>query len=184
METEINVAQLLKSPIGTTRQYEVNEVIDCGNGGHPVKGEVKLIRTNRGILAEGTMRTEAEVTCSRCLCSFSYPLTLEIQEEYFPTIDMLSGTPLTLPDEPGAFTIDEHHILDLTNAVCQYTIIAIPMKPLCREDCAGLCPQCGKDLNLGACGCPFHEIDPRWAKLRELASSSREKRKRARKARA
>jgi uncharacterized protein len=177
---EINVAQLLKSPIGTTRQYEVSEIVDCGNGGYPVEGGIKLTRTNRSVLAEGTMRTEVKVTCSRCLRLFTCPLTLNIVEEYFPTIDVLSGNPLPSPEEPGAFTVDEHHILDLTEAICQYTSMATPMKPLCREDCAGLCPQCGHDLNQGPCGCPQQEIDPRWAKLRELQATlaSKEKRKR------
>jgi len=150
---QINVAQLLKAPIGTTRDYEVDEVTDIDGDGHLVKGKVQLTRTNRGILVKGTLNTEAKVTCSRCLNEFSCPLMLNIEEEYFPTIDVITGAPVTLPDEPGSFTIDERHILDLTEAIRQYAIMAVPMKPLCRRDCAGLCPTCGYDLNQGPCGC-------------------------------
>jgi len=150
---EINVAQLLKAPIGTARDYEVDEVADIDGGSHPVKGKAQLIRTNRGILAKGTIKTEVKLTCSRCLNEFSCPLTLKIEEEYFPTIDVITGAPVVSPDEPGSFTIDERHILDLTEAVRQYALMAIPMKPLCRRDCAGLCPTCGYDLNQGSCGC-------------------------------
>ena len=150
---QVNVAQLLKAPIGTTRDYEVDEAADIDDSSHPVKGKVQLTRTNRGILVRGTINTEAKVTCGRCLNEFNCPLTLKIVEEYFPTIDVISGAPAALPDEPGSFTIDERHILDLIEAIRQYAIMAIPMKPLCRRDCAGLCPTCGYDLNKGSCGC-------------------------------
>lgn len=150
---EINVAQLLKAPIGTTRDYEVDEVADIDGSSHPVKGTIQLTRTNRGILVKGTINTEAKVACSRCLNEFNYQLTLKIEEEYFPTIDVITGAPVSLPDETGSFTINERHILDLTEAIRQYAIIAIPMKPMCRRDCAGLCPTCGHDLNKGPCGC-------------------------------
>jgi len=95
-------------------------------------------------------------------------MTVKVEEEYFPTVDVVSGAPLALPEEPGVFTISEQHILDLTEAIRQNAIVAIPMKPLCREDCAGICPKCGKDLNQGECGCPTEEVDPRWAKLLKL----------------
>ena len=149
----INVSQLLKASMGSGRNYEVSEIIDIAGSSSVVQGKVGLMRTDRGILVKGTLRTEVEVTCSRCLSLFSRPLTLNIEEEYFPIIDVVSGAPLSLPEEPGCFTIDEHHILDLTEAIRQYVLIAVPMKPLCREDCAGLCPSCGHNLNEGPCNC-------------------------------
>lgn len=168
---EINVAQLLKSPIGETRRYDIKEMAECENGSYPVAGEVNFTRTNRGILVKGTMKTQTELNCSRCLRSFNCPLTLKLEDEYFPTIDIITGNPAPAPEDPGAFTISGQHILDLTDAVCQYATMTIPMKPLCREDCAGLCPQCGKDLNKKPCGCVPSEIDLRWAKLRELQAT-------------
>ena len=132
---QINVSQQLKASIGSIQSYEVNEVIDiAGDGsGSLVQGEVKLTRTDRGILVKGELRTEVEVTCSRCLSPFSCPLTLNIEEEYFPTTDVVSGTSLPTPEEPSCFTIDEHHVLDLAEAIRQYKLLVIPMKPLCRE---------------------------------------------------
>lgn len=171
---QINVAQLLKSSQGSTRDYELSDKISCDGNELMVKGQVKLTRTNRGVLAEGQFATETEVNCSRCLRPFACPLNLKIEEEYFPTIDINTGNPVVVSDEPGAFSIDEHHILDLTEALCQYSIIAIPMKPLCCPDCPGLCPTCGKDLNQGPCGCPPQEIDPRWNRLKDLLSASKE----------
>ena len=167
---QINVSQLLREPIGSTRDYQINEVADIsGDGkGCQVQGKVNLLRTQRSILAKCALSTDVELTCSRCLSLFRYPLTLNFEEEYLPTVDTVSGAPLPLPEEPGAFTIDEHHILDLTEATRQYTLLAIPMKPLCRKDCAGLCPNCGRNLNQGRCDCPVQSTDPRWSELTKL----------------
>ena len=169
---QINVSQLLKASIGSIRDYEVSGIVDIAGSGCLVQGEVRLIRTNRGILVKGTLYTEIEVTCSRCLSMFSCPLALNIEEEYFPTIDVVSGASLPLTGESGCFTIDGHHILDLTEAICQYALLAIPMKPLCREDCAGLCSKCGHDLNQGPCGCPPQETELRWSKSGDCLSTS------------
>jgi uncharacterized protein len=83
---------------------------------------------------------------------------------------VVSGISLPVSQEPGGFIIDEHHILDLTEAIRQYALLALPMKPLCQESCAGLCPSCGHNLNQGACNCPPEAGDPRWSELNELAS--------------
>jgi len=134
----INVSQQLKLSMGSIREYEISEIVSVADGRSMVKGEIELVRTDRGILAKGRLYTEVEVTCSRCLSLFGCPLTLDIEEEYFPITDVVSGTALLLPEEPDCFTIDEHHVIDLTEAIRQYALLAIPMKPLCREDCAGL----------------------------------------------
>jgi len=167
---QINVSQLLKASVGSIRDYAESEFVDIAGGVGMVEGEVRLVRTDRGILAKGTLHTEVEVTCSRCLSLFSCPLALNIEEEYFPTTDMVSGARLSLPEEPGCFTIDEHHVLDLTETIRQYALLAIPMKPLCREDCAGLCPHCGHNLNLGPCQCLSPGADPRWFQLSKLVT--------------
>ncbi len=171
---QLNVSQQLKESIGSVQNYEVSEVVDItgSSGDSLVQGRVKLMRTDRGILVTGKLQTETEVTCSRCLSLFSCPLTLNVEEEYFPTADVVSGASLPLPEESSCFTIDEHHVLDLTEAIRQYALLIIPMKPLCREDCAGLCPDCGHNLNQGACGCPLQGTDSRWSELSKLALAS------------
>jgi uncharacterized protein len=165
---QINVSQQLKSPIGSTRNYEVSETVNITDGDRLLQGKVELMRIDRSILAKGILHTEIELTCSRCLSLFCYPLTLNIEEEYFPTTDVVTGDSLPLPDEPGCFTIDENNILDLTEAIRQYALLTIPMKPLCGEDCAGLCPTCGYNLNQGPCNCPPKPADPRWSELSKL----------------
>ena len=164
----INVSGLLKSSLGTKRDYPIDDNVNIGDNKSRVWGEVSLVRTNRGILAEADLSAEVEVTCCRCLQPFTANLALNFEEEYFPVIDIFSGASLILPEEPGCFTIDARHTLDLTEAVRQYILLAIPMKPLCREDCAGLCPVCGRNLNDDKCNCSVQEIDPRWSQLGKL----------------
>lgn len=166
---QINVAQLLQESIGSTRKYQVNETLtgDDGND-HRVSGDCQLLRTQRSILVKCRMNTNVNLTCSRCLADFEQPLNFKFEEEYLPTVDVNSGAPLEMPEEAGTFTIDEHHILDITEAVRQYAQLVVPMKPLCTRECAGLCQKCGKNLNEGLCTCPSEEIDPRWAKLTQL----------------
>jgi uncharacterized protein len=136
---EINVAQMLKSPIGTGKTVSISGNVDItGYGEGFVKGEVRLMRTNRSILVKGRLSTSVTASCARCLEPFKCPLTLDIEEEYFPMTDVNTGIPVPEPDEPGFFVIDEHLILDLAEAVRQYALISIPMKPLCRPDCPGI----------------------------------------------
>jgi len=167
---QINVAQQLRAPIGSVRDYEIKQVIDITGDGinSLVQGKVRLMRTDRSILVKGALDTEVELTCSRCLSPFKCSLTMNIEEEYYPTTDVVTGAAIPVPDELGCFTIDQQHVLDLTEAIRQYALLAIPMKPLCVEDCAGLCSRCGHNLNLGPCGCPPQGADPRWSELSKL----------------
>jgi len=167
-----HVAQLLKDGIGATRSYEVHEpdavVADDGSRGL-VEGTLSLLRTKSGILAKAALRLHYPDVCSRCLTPIKVPLELQIEEEYQPTVDVLTGTPGPPPEDPSVLLIDEHHVLDLTEAVRQYRVLAAPMQPLCRPDCAGLCPVCGQNLNESPCACPRDEYDPQWSALAKLA---------------
>ncbi|HEX77089.1 MAG TPA: DUF177 domain-containing protein [Dehalococcoidia bacterium] len=167
---QFNVSQQLKEPIGSTRSYPVDQMVSIPDlGTQAVRGRVKMLRTDRGLLVQAELNLTMETACSRCLSPCSLPIQLRIEEVFSPSVDIHSGAPLPPPEEPGAFTIDENHTLDLTEATRQYALLALPMKPLCRSECAGLCPQCGHNLNLGPCGCSPRPRDPRWALLEKLA---------------
>ncbi|MBT9163504.1 MAG: hypothetical protein DDT24_00412 [Chloroflexi bacterium] len=147
---QINVAQQLKSPLGDIRYYSIDET---SREGSRIRGEVKLVRTNRSILVTGQLRTVIESTCSRCLEAFECPLEFEMEEEYFPTSDILSGLAVPVSEEVDDFIIGGDHILDLNEAVRQNILIGLPSKPLCQVGCAGLCQKCGYNLNYGLCHC-------------------------------
>ncbi len=160
----INVAQLLKGGVGDTRYYKVSEPL---GEGFPIQGEIKLMRTNRSILVSGKLHTVVKSVCSRCLETFEYPLVIELEEEFFPAKS--SGFSTVESEETEDFTIGEDNVLDLSEAVRQNILVNLPIKPLCRPDCAGLCPKCGKNLNYGPCSCLREQSDPRWAPLQALA---------------
>lgn len=136
---QLNVSQMLKGPIGEARIIAVDDNIALeGRPASPVKGEARLMRTNRSILVHAEATTEVALECARCLTSYDCPVLVQFDEEYFPTTDVSSGILLPDPEETEAFTIDERLTLDLTEALRQYILTAIPMKPLCREECPGL----------------------------------------------
>lgn len=168
-----NVAQLLKGHVGETRHYQLQEDIsELDPSITPLSdlvGTVDLIRTNEGILVRANLRTTIQLTCSRCLTEFAYPVRFQVEEEFHPTIDILTGARLPQPDDADQATlIDIHHILDLSEIVRQNLTLALPMVPLCRNNCRGLCPNCGKNWNEGDCDCTSEELDPRLAALKDL----------------
>ena len=146
----INVAQLLKEPVGATRNYVIDETVGI-NGINHVHGRVKLIRANFCILALGTLHAEITDTCSRCLCKFNNSLHFELEDEFYPIADIHSGSPVTNSVE--CLTIDNNNIIDLTEAISQQALSLKPLKPLCSPDCAGICQVCGRNLNQGSCPC-------------------------------
>lgn len=171
-----NVADLLKGPCGTTRaisideepQFELADARLLGN----VVGHVELMRTQQGVLVGARLRTDVEVTCARCLKPTTRTLEAVIEEEFRPTVDVFTGHRIW-PDPEESLSdeimINEQHVLDLDEPVRQELQVAIPMKPLCREDCPGICPRCGADLSEGPCQCR-PEADERWHELRDLLS--------------
>jgi uncharacterized protein len=168
-----NVAQLLREPAGSTRKYHLAEDIQDLGGEvkltHPIEGAVRLIHTTEGVLVSSQLHTEVELTCSRCLESFSTAIDFVLEEEFRPTIDI--GTGAKLPPVDGqdeATLIDGQHIIDLHEVMRQDILLALPPRPLCKPDCAGLCSQCGQNLNEGPCTCEQPLDDPRWEALRTL----------------
>lgn len=137
---QFQVAQLLKDPVGATRDYLVDEVIEILEGYPPgrVWGRVNFLRTSRGILVKGRLSTRVEMVCSRCLENFNSDLEFGFEEEYFPVLDIYHDEYVGKPEDSDSFTIDENHILDITEAARQYAILAIPMKPLCHPGCEGI----------------------------------------------
>jgi len=164
---KINVSQLLKQPSGTTRNISIDEQIASKSGEvYRAGGDLNITRTGRGLFVSGELSIENKGICGRCLEPFKYSSKLKVDEEFLPRIDINTGLPVEAKDE--AFLIDEHHQIDLGDVIYQYACMSVPMKLLCKEDCAGICPTCGKNLNKGKCNCPRKVEDKRWAKLSAL----------------
>jgi uncharacterized protein len=168
-----NVAQLLKSPVGTSSEEDIHEELvqldDDLQVVGSLLGHMRMRRTNQCILVDGWVELTVQLSCTRCLTEFEQHMHVPFEERYYPIIDVVTGLPMSneAEGEDDVFYIDDHHHLDLTEGIRQNVLLAIPMVTLCKEDCAGLCPQCGHDLNTGPCTCQ-PEIDERLSVLSTL----------------
>jgi uncharacterized protein len=106
-------------------------------------------------------------TCARCLEPFVEEVIVPVEEEFLPSFDA-GGAPLALEQDGDAFRIDEHNEIDLGPALHDELSLTEPMHPLCRPECAGLCPVCGVRLTGAAHDHGGEELDPRLAALRRL----------------
>jgi uncharacterized protein len=165
-----NVAGLLTEDPGAERAYEIDgAVIDLGEDlrlAEPIAGRVRLVRTNRGILATADLRGALALECSRCLRDVAVPVDVRFQEEYLPSLDLATGRPLPADDEPEVLRLSDHHELDLETPVREGLQLGEPIAPLCRPDCPGLCIVCGGRLDEGVHDHPDEDIDPRLEALR------------------
>jgi uncharacterized protein len=114
----------------------------------PVRYRLHAQLQGRSLLVTGRLATPATLRCSRCLCEIELPVTVK----QFVFMQDLHG----------------EDFVDLTEQVREDIILELPQRALCREDCRGLCPQCGQDLNEGACRCAPAECDAHWQALDRL----------------
>jgi len=175
---QYNVAGLLKAPTGEMREVELDEALVLDEPDirlvAPITGRLRLIRDHAGVLVEGRLETRAALECARCLAPVAVDVAFELSEAFRPTVVLPGGpTPPPPEDLDPATQIDALHVLDLTEVVRQAVLLALPVHPLCRQACAGLCPRCGSDLNERPCDCPA-ETDARWAALRAMLETDGE----------
>jgi uncharacterized protein len=129
--------------------------------GEPVMVTGRLQATGEGrFFWHGTMRTVVTGECRRCLTPVSAPVTADADALFTQEAEALED-PDAYPLAPDATEID------LTPAIRDEVLLAVPRFLQCREDCRGLCPRCGQDLNAGPCGCA-PATDPRWQALESL----------------
>jgi uncharacterized protein len=172
-----NVAQLMKSQVGTSLEADIdeeeNQLDEDLKVIGPLTGRIRMRRINQGLLVDGSVDLTLESTCTRCLTVFEQPMHVLLAERFQPTVDVITGAPLPPINEEDVFPIDDHHQIDITEALRQQIFLDMPIVTLCKEDCKGLCVQCGKDLNLGPCDCE-PEVDSRLSILQTLLSQRAE----------
>ena len=121
---------------------------------------------------EGTIRTKAEIECTRCLESFEKFLEIPFKATFIAPEHFSKEKEAELSDADLDVSIYEDDKIDLTELVREQIILNLPEQIFCMEDCKGLCAKCGENRNLIDCKCDEKEIDPRWAALRELKSKN------------
>ena len=135
-----------------------------------------LVQAKGNILLQGQ--------CKRCLKPVTLEEQVELSRTWVPTDQARKGVGHHRKGEEVGATFDPQTVdeemyggkeIDLSQAVREQILLSVPASPLCREDCKGLCPKCGKDLNDGDCGCDRKAIDPRWSALEGIQLDKKEK---------
>jgi uncharacterized protein len=124
-----------------------------------VVGEIKFSRTSEGLLAQGKFRALVDAICGRCLGDFEQVLKIDFTELFTFASHLSEDTELVYPEDGQ---------IDFGPIVREYMILEIPINPVCKEDCKGLCSVCGNNLNSEPCDHELDSIDPRMAVLKSL----------------
>ena len=166
----------MMGPMGASRYIDLDgEYLETEYGDfRDITGQVQLLHTGQTILAIAEVSGYTTGSCARCLDPAHIELWATIEQEYFPVNAGLMDTGL-FPTEPEEqiFRIDERNFVDLGEAVRQSLTSTMPMAPLCRDDCKGLCSRCSARLNSEPCNCEETTVNPQWSALAEIALGSR-----------
>jgi DUF177 domain-containing protein len=134
--------------------------------GAPLELDLRLEAVTEGVLVSGTVRGTAEGECGRCLEPVRVPVEVELRELYvYPERDARHAGPESDPNVDEDTDRLQGDYLDLEPRLRDAVVLALPLQPLCREDCPGLCAECG--IRLDEAG-PEHRhdvVDPRWSAL-------------------
>ncbi|MGA7218693.1 MAG: DUF177 domain-containing protein [Candidatus Sulfotelmatobacter sp.] len=147
-----------QTPIETSGRADL---VEEHHGKHKVIQDIRI---------QGRLATSLEMTCARCL----EPLTQDVKREfdllYRPLGADAGRDEMSITDAEAEISYYEGEGLPLDDVVREQVLLAAPLKVTCREDCKGLCPHCGKNLNLEQCSCAVEMEEPRWAALKEIRS--------------
>ena len=140
-----------------------------------VKGSFKIKKMGQQVLVRGSVSGEILLTCARCLTEFSAGIRETVDIELRPVFDLERTAQ---ERELGSDDLDVEFFrgdaLDIGHLAVQQIYLYIPMKPLCKNDCSGICPGCGADRTLGTCRCE-PDTDPRWNALKDLKDQMNKK---------
>jgi uncharacterized protein len=125
--------------------------------------------TLEDIRIAGKVATNLEILCARCLEPVHYPIQRDFDLLYRPAgSDSDADTEVELKDRDAAISYYEGDGLELKDVLQEQMLLEVPIKTVCREECKGLCPHCGKNLNASECECAKTVNDPRWDALKDL----------------
>lgn len=144
--------------------------VDYATAGVPLNLNVRLMRVGKNVVAQGTVTGRLTAICCRCLASCDFDVRKSFRHVFVEGVDPARDTAeevISESDDLSAtfFAGDE---VDLLALAADELALALPVNPLCRSDCRGLCPVCGNDRNVAPCGCATDDGDPRWDGLKSL----------------
>ena len=144
--------------------WKLDEGEFCGR----VKVNLSLSQGGERYLFSGKVIAKVKMECSRCLNQYEEPI-----EASFDFVLKKQGEGFVPEAEEDLlnFVSEKSDFLVIDQWVKEAIILGLPLKPLCQEDCKGICPSCGADLNITSCNCAKKEVDPRWEKLKKFLNN-------------
>ncbi|MBI5234154.1 MAG: DUF177 domain-containing protein [Deltaproteobacteria bacterium] len=163
-------------PSGLSLEFEedpkevLNVVKECDfRLSGPVAAHLDITRKGVDVFITGDIQATLLLVCSRCLNDYEHKLQEDIA--LFYTMEKETGKERELKTEDLETGFIEGGVIDMDMVLFEELSLEAPTKPLCSNDCKGLCPVCGADLNVEVCGCEAKEkVDPRFAKLKDIKS--------------
>jgi len=137
------------------------ELVEEHSGKHQVIKDIRL---------RGRLSTRLELQCARCLDPVPQDVKREFELLYRPLGADAGRDELSVTDAEAEIGYYQGEGLQLEDVLREQVLLALPLKATCRQDCKGLCPQCGKNLNQEQCSCSTEREDPRWAALKDVRS--------------
>jgi len=175
----LDIKDLELRPVEFDEEFQPG-VIDLGQDARqrtPLKasGRAELVEEHHGknlviqdIRLRGRLSTGLEIPCARCLEPVKQDVKREFDLLYRPLGVDAGRDELSVTDAEAEIGYYQGDGLLLEDVLREQVLLALPLKITCREDCKGLCPQCGKNLNQEQCSCSMEIEDPRWAALKEV----------------
>ena len=158
----LNAGFLVNIPLGESRDFPIeisNLELDADLILRDLSGNAQLTRTANGILAHIWLKASTASQCVRCLTDFDLPLQVDFTELYAFSTNSTTDSELIFP---------ENGYINLALLVREYMLLDMPISPLCKDDCKGLCPVCGENLNETTCHHEESTTDPRLSVLKSL----------------
>ncbi len=150
-----------------THKFRFSEPVNTIGLEAPFEGnvevEVEIKKTHNQLILDSSVSVNAVFECDRCTVPVNKLLHANYEMVYLSRIE-----PVETESDNITYISSEADVIDISNDVRDFSILAVPMKKLCSEDCKGLCTRCGKNLNEGDCQCSKDETDIRWLPLIEL----------------
>ena len=136
-----------------------------------LRGEARAWKTGQSVVIQGSIQTVLRLQCVRCLKEFSSPISSAFDLTLLPTKEDSSEEEIELKEDDMESSFFEGGEIRLSELACEQVFLDMPTQPLCQEGCKGLCPVCGKDLNLDPCACQRDERESGFAALKKLKLS-------------
>ncbi len=137
----------------------------------PLHVEARVRKAGQSVVIQGRIQTVLRLQCVRCLKVLSSPFSEAFDLTLFPAKEEDAEEEIELEEDDLESDFFEGGEIRLSELACEQIFLDMPAHPLCREECKGLCPVCGKDLNLGPCQCRGDGFESRFAALKKLKLS-------------